>query len=254
MSPNIWTQCAGASSVGRYEGDAWRVVESQRLVGTRKLVDSEDEHELLEQLIDDVKPAPPRGAGFEGLHYLLATSFRYPPLRYGSRFGTRGEPGIWYGAEEIRTALAEVAYYRLLFLEGTAAKLPTLMVELTAFQARLATDRAVDLTVGAFAAHRAAISSPSRYDATQALGRAMREDAVVLFRYASARDAEGGACIGLLSPRAFARKQPSNFKQWHAVVDRRGVEVARKDFVEKGWFRFPREQFLVDGALPSPAI
>jgi hypothetical protein len=253
MSQSIWTRCGGASNARSYEGEAWRVVESQQLIGTRKLVASDAEHELLEQLIDGAKPPPPRGPEFEGVHYLLATSFRYPPLRYGSRFGTRAQPGIWYGAEDIGTAFAEVAYYRLVFLDGTAADIAPLMVELTAFQAALRTDRAVDLTAGAFAEHDATISSPTTYDATQALGAAMREEGIVLFRYRSARDAIAGACIGLFGPRAFVRKQPHNFEHWHCVVDRRSVEMSRKHFLEKGHFAFPRAQFEVDGAIPSPA-
>jgi hypothetical protein len=254
MSQSIWTRCGDASSHRAYEGDAWRVVENQQLVGTRKLVDSEDEHELLELLIDGAKPPPPRGADFEGLHYLLATSFRYPPLRYGSRFGTRAEAGIWYGAEGIGTALAEVAYYRMVFLDGTAASIAPLMVELTAFRASLRTDRALDLMAAPFAAFADEISSPVNYETAQRLGNDMREDAVVLFRYRSARDAEGGANIGLFSPSAFRRKEPFGFKLWHCVVDEKSAEFSRKDFVEKGRFTFPREQFLVDGKLPAPAV
>ena len=253
MSQSIWTQCAGASSLRAFEGDAWRVVENQQLIGTRKLVDSELEHELLERLIDGAKPGPRREPEFDGVHYLLATSFRYPPLRDGSRFGVRAARGLWYGSEEIRVALAEVAYYRLLFLEGTKADIAPLMVELTAFQARLRTDRAADLTVAPFVDAAEAISSPTQYEPAQQLGADMRSDGVVLFRYASARDAQGGVCIGLFSPLAFARKQPFNFKLWHCVVDRRGVELSRKDFIEKASFSFPREQFLVGGELPSPA-
>ena len=94
------------------------MVESQHLFSTRKLVDSEAEHRVLEELIEGHKPK-----GERGLHFLLATPFRYPPLPHGSRFGTRGQHGIWYGAVEQRTAFAESAYYRLLFLEGTAADL-----------------------------------------------------------------------------------------------------------------------------------
>ena len=133
------------------------------------------------------------------------------------------------------------------------ADIAPLMVELTAFQARLRTDRAINLTVEPFVELRDAISSPTHYEETQQLGADMRDAGVVLFRYSSARDAEGGACIGLFSPLAFARKQPFNFKLWHCVVDRRGVELSRKDFIEKASYSFPREQFLIGGQLPSPA-
>ena len=253
MSQSIWTQCGAASNLQAYERDAWRVVQSQQLVGTRKLVDSEDEHELLEHLIDGAKPPVSRGPGFEGLHYLLSTSFRYPPLRYGSRFGTRADPGIWYGGEDLHTVLAEVAYYRLVFLDGSAADMTPLMVELWAFQASIRTERAIDLTGDAFREFHAALFSKVVYDAPQALGHDMRDDDVVLFRYQSARDPRGGANLGVFSPTAFAAKVPFNFKTWHCVVMRDAVEFSRKDFMEKERTQFERTTFEVDGRIPAPA-
>src|SRR3954470_4873943 len=130
MSSSIWMQCGGASNARALETEPWRVVEAQHQVSTRKLVESDEEQRLLEELIDAAKP-PERTRS--RLHYLLFTPFRYPPLRHGSRFGTRHEPGIWYGSESLHTAFAEVAYYRLLFLEGTRARLEPLETTLTAF-------------------------------------------------------------------------------------------------------------------------
>jgi len=118
MSSSIWTRCAGDSEIRPLHNSPWRVVEAQHQVSTRKLVDSAEEQALLEDLIDRVKPPDATGGR---LHYLLFTPFRYPPLAHGSRFGGRHERGIWYGSVERRSAFAEVAYYRLLFLEGTQA-------------------------------------------------------------------------------------------------------------------------------------
>ena len=122
MSSSIWTRCAGDSELRRLDVSPWRVVEAQHQVSTRKLVDSNDEQSLLEEMIDRVKPPDLTGGR---LHYLLFTPFRYPPLPHGSRFGGRHESGIWYGSLDHRSAFAEVAYYRLLFLEGTHASLDT---------------------------------------------------------------------------------------------------------------------------------
>src|SRR3954468_13479640 len=143
MSSNIWTRCAGDSEIRPLRLAPWRVVEAQHQLSTRKLVDSAEEQMLLEDLIDQAKPpsAAPRK-----MHYLLSTPFRYPPLRHGSRFGTRFERGIWYGSETLRTAFAEVAYYRLLFLEGTSAELGTITTQHTAFQVAARTPRGIDLT------------------------------------------------------------------------------------------------------------
>lgn len=254
MSPSIWTRCAGTSEVRPWSGAAWRVVEAQHLVGVRGLVDDAAEHDLLEALIDRVKPPRPAGAATARLHHLLWTPFRYPPLRYGSRFGTRTERGIWYGSETLPTAFAEVAYYRLVFLEGTTAALGPLMTDLTAFRAALRTDRAVDLTAPPFAAHAADISAPDRYDAAQQLGRDMRTAGVALFRYRSARCREGGANVGVFEPEAFGSRRPAGLQAWTCVATRDGVELSARDFFERRHHRFPREQFLVAGALPAPAV
>ena len=126
-------------------------------------MDSDEEQALLEELIEDVKPPAEAAAG---LHYLLFTPFRYPPLRHGSRFGTRAENGIWYGSRTRGTAFAEKAYYLLLFLEGTAAALTPLETDVSIFQAAYETRKGVDLTRGAFARYTELISRPSICEAT----------------------------------------------------------------------------------------
>ena len=73
MSRSIWMRCEGSSRLRLLELDAWRVVESQHIVSTRKLVDSDEEQTVLEDLIEKVKPPAPVGDSFTGLHYLLMT-------------------------------------------------------------------------------------------------------------------------------------------------------------------------------------
>lgn len=254
MSLTIWTRCAARAELGRLTARPWRVVEAQHVISTRKLVGSDAEQQLLEELIERVKPPLPPEPEFAGLHYLLATPFRYPPLRHGSRFGSRAERGIWYGAEEILTAFAEVAFYRLLFLEGTEAELEPVMVDVSAFQARVRTERGVDLTREPFAAFEAEISSPVSYAASQQLGRDLRTAGVEVFRYRSARDRTGGANLALFTPRAFASPRPNPPQTWYCVATRRAVELSQRDVFEHRSYHFPREQFEVGGALPAPAV
>jgi len=250
MSSSIWTQCAGDSELRPLRLAPWRVVESQHQVSTRKLVDSASEQELLEDLIESVKPADvTRGR----LHYLLFTPFRYPPLKYGSRFGTRNERGIWYGSLDLRTAFAEVSYYRLVFLEGTRADLGTVTTALTAFTVTLRTLRGISLDTAPFDAHRADISSPSSYVFSQQLGRDMRGAGTEAFRYWSARDVAGGINVGVFSPVAFGRSKPKSFQTWHCAASRDLVDVVAADYFKRDGFAFPRAQFLVDGVLPLPA-
>ena len=253
MSPSIWTQCAGSSRFRRVALEPWRVVESQFITSTRKLVDSDDEQEILEALLDRVKPPLPPDPALARLHFLLYTSFRHPPLRRGSRFGTRMERGIWYGALALETALAEVAYYRLVFLDGTKADLGTVTVELSAFRASVRSSRAVDLTAKPFAAHEAAISSPSSYSESQRLGREMREAGAEVAIYVSARDRDRGKNVALFAP-AFTRRNPSALSAWSCTATRQRVELSKKDVFRKRRFAFERAEFEVDGVLPAPAL
>jgi hypothetical protein len=251
MSSDIWTQCGGASNCQRFECEPWRVVEAQHQIATRKLVDSDEEQALLEELVEQVKPPPVAG---DELHYLLATPFRYPPLRHGSRFGTAAQRGIWYGALELRTAFAEVAYYRLLLLDGTTVELAPLEVDLSVFQASVSTNRFVDLTAPPFASWQSLISSPIHYGESQPLGSRMRADGVEAFSFVSARDPGKGSNIGLFSPAAFSRREPTTPITWHCTAAAEGVELVRRDFFERSVIRFRRREFLVDDSLPSPCV
>lgn len=251
MSSSIWTRCAGDSELRRLRLSPWRAVEAQHQLSTRKLVDSAEEQELLEELIDGVKPPDLTGGR---LHYLLFTPFRYPPLPHGSRFGGRRERGIWYGSMNHRAAFAEVAYYRLLFLEGTKASLGTVETALTAFTASVRTEHGIDLVAPPFDAHRRAIASPTSYASSQALGSAMRAADVEAFKYPSARDIEGGVNVGVFAPAAFGNAKPRSLETWHCFASRELVELTAGGYFKRDRYSFPQEQFLVQGALPSPAL
>lgn len=250
MSSNIWMQCAGDSEIRPLQTVAWRVVESQHEVSTRKLVDSAAEQELLEHLLETVKPPAPEG---KPMHYLLSTPFRYPPLRHGSRFGARYERGLWYGSEQQRTAFAEVAFYRLLFLEGTEAALAPIIAPLTSFTVRMRSERSIDLTVPPFDAFTDRISARGSYIHSQPLGRAMREAHVDLVRFRSARDTSGGTNVAAYTPAVFRQAAPQRIERWYCTATRDAV-----DFTQSGVARvrtvhvFDRAQFLVDGVLPMP--
>lgn len=239
MSSAIWTRCAGDSRVGPFEATPYRAVEAQHQVSTRKLVASDAEQQLLEELIEGAKPASPAPR----LHYLLSTPFRYPPLEHGSRFGRPHERGIWYAADSVRTALAETAYYRLLFIEGTTADLGAVEADFTVFRARISTRSGIDLTRGPFQAERAHIASPTSYRATQALGATMRAEGVEAFRYPSARDVEGGTNVAALVPSVFASRRPTGIESWHGLARKTGVGFQKRDYFRKQSFWFPRSDF-----------
>ncbi|GMR23796.1 MAG: RES family NAD+ phosphorylase [Acidobacteriota bacterium] len=252
MSSSIWTRCGGGSNRKRLALRAFRAVEAQHRISTRKLTDSDAEQVLLEELLEGSKPAA--APDLEGLHYLLLTPFRYPPLRHGSRFGVKTERGIWYGSRTLPTCFAEVAYYRLVFLEGTTADLSPLLAELTSFQAAIRTARGVELMSEPFRTYRSRIASPSRYESAQKLGRDMRADGVEAVRYPSARD-RGGVNVAVFSPRAFARRVPEKLETWLCVATKERVEFSRKDFLrERESIVYERALFEVKGRLPAPAV
>ncbi len=228
-----------------------RAVEAQHRVGSRRLVDSDAEHQVLERLVEEAKPPLPPGT--EGLHWLLATPFRYPPLRNGSRFGTRQDRGIFYGALHPHTSLAEVAYYRLVFLEGSEARLEPLVAEFTLFEVDLVAARGVDLSDASFGPFVATISSPTDYATSQAVGRVLREEGVEAILYRSARDPLGRRAAAVFEPAVFRGRRPRGFERWHCFATRAGVEWRRMDFHSEARLRFPREVFEVEGRLPRPA-
>jgi hypothetical protein len=229
------------------------MVEAEHRVSTLKLVDSVAEQALLEELIERAKPPRPADL-LPGLHYLLATPFRYPPLRHGSRFGSRCERGIWYGSETPRTALAEVAYYRLRFLDGTDADAGDVSTDHSLFSARVGTQKGIDLTLSPFVAHEGKLSSPTSYAASQPLGRSMRESGIEAVRYRSARDPGRGVNVAIFDPRAFASRHPfpRALPVWHCTARRSGVVFRRCDLLREETLEFPSSVFLVGGRLPVP--
>src|SRR5215207_5742637 len=125
-----------------FAGECWRLVEAQHKVSTTRLVRPEHQARL-EEIIEETKPVYP--AGCDHLDYLLKTPFRYRPALNGSRW--RGQNQLdgaaYYAAEEV-TAVAEIAFYRLLFLaESPAMPFPDAILEFRAFTAAIKAERMI---------------------------------------------------------------------------------------------------------------
>lgn len=196
----MWTPSALAPERRPYAGRVFRMVEGQHVVSTNRLTDSPGDQALLEAIIDGVKPRLPAAAA--GLHWLLASPFRYG-YRTGSRFRAPGErDGIFYAAETIATSAGESAYWRLRFEAAMAVAAPPTRMQMTMFAVRVKTARALDLTEAPFAGERPVWTHPSDYGPTQAFAAAAREAGTLLLRAPSARIAEG-ICVPVLDPAAF---------------------------------------------------
>ena len=192
------------------------MVEAQHVAATMKLVDSLAEQDLLESLLE--KSKPPLSPGAEALDYLLASPFRYSPQQGGSRFRGPFDPGVFYGADNVATACAELAYWRWKFLRDAPALARLEPVAHTAFQARVGT-LAIDLRHPPLVDGEAAWTHPTDYGPTQALARSAREAAIGAILYHSVRAPQPSCCTAVLTPAAFAspRPEPTTQTWWLAV-------------------------------------
>ena len=199
-------------------------MESQSVNSTRRLVDSDAEQEALESSLEMAKPRVPTSPRFgPHLDYLLSTPFRHPPLKHGSRFGTRREPSLWYGSQEIRTALAESTYYCFLLLEGTTADLELPSTAFTVFRAAVLTPKGADLSQPPFASFTDQISHPDTYEHAQPLGSALREHGVEAFLFQSARSEPGALNVALFAP-VFSNTRPRESATWVRSISGESVE------------------------------
>ncbi len=236
MSSTTWTPRAVASEHFECELPLWRTVEAQHVVATRALVDTLAEQELLESLLDEAKPRVPPPC--QGLDYLLYTPFRYPPTHAGSRFRAYTDPGVWYGAEHIRSCCAEIGYWRWRFVSDSRGLERLDAVPHTIFQAT-AKGRAVDLRVKPFVKNRGAWTDANDYGACQRFALTTREAQVQLIRYESVRDPDRGGCAAVLDCQAFVgtggvRKRQS----WFLTVDRERASWVRAGAARGESFEF----------------
>ncbi|WP_407051068.1 RES family NAD+ phosphorylase [Methyloraptor flagellatus] len=250
MSSLIWTRAALSSELRRIDGLCWRLVEAQHRVSTLKLTDTIAEQVLLEELIEATKPVVPPECRY--LDFLLATPFRYgAPYPVGSRFRRAGRTlGVYYAAEAPRTAVAEMAFYRLLFFaESPETPWPSDAGEYTAFSAALATDRLLDLTAEPLCSDEVLWTDPTDYSACQALADEARGADVDVIRYRSVRDPGGGANLAILVCRAFARPAPIERQTWRMRLSASGVQ-ALCEFPKQA-IEFPRDAFAADPRIAA---
>lgn len=191
-----------------------------------KLVDTLAEQALLEQLLEESKPPVPPEC--RHLHYLLATPFRYgAPYPRGSRFRRPGlTPGVFYGSQTPATAMAELAFHRLLFFaESPHTPWPANAGEHTAFAVRFRAAAGLDLTAPPFDRDAARWSHPTDYIACQDLAEAARTACVHALRYRSVRDAPGGVNVALLTCVAFTSREPLERQTWRLHLGPTGARA-----------------------------
>ncbi|MFO1091477.1 MAG: RES family NAD+ phosphorylase [Hyphomicrobiales bacterium] len=248
MSSATWTPAALRSERHAYTGECWRLVEAQHVVSTTKLTDTLEEQARLEDLLETVKPPVPPACAH--LHYLLATPFRYgAAYPHGSRFRRAGRTeGVYYASEAPHTAIAELAFWRLLFFaESPETPWPDNLGVFTAFAAAVETDAAIDLSRPPLDRDGAAWRNPIDYEPCQRLAAAARTADLELIRYASVRDPQGGHNVALLTCSAFAQPAPVQQETWRLRLSAAGV-LAIADLPRRA-LAFGRDAFATDPRL-----
>jgi hypothetical protein len=232
MSLDTWTPDALSSEVCSIANNVWRLVETQSKNSTMKLVDTLDEQNLLEQLLEDTKPPVPEECSH--LHYLLFTPFRYDPgmPTSVSRFRREGQKeGVFYSALYVETAVAEMAFYRMLFFsESPETKLPDNACQFTAFTVPIRTSRALDLTSPPLSEDGELWADKLNYGpCLQLADNARAADIDCIFSY-SVRDPENGKNASILKCRVFADPSPDRTKDqtWNIFLKPGRAEAIRE--------------------------
>lgn len=233
---SIWYECHGLNHKKSLSLQPWRIVEAQHISSSRDLVDTKEEHDILEALIEQSKPKLTHDK-----HYLISTPFRYPPLKYGSRFGHIYEPSIWYGSIKLATAFAEVAYYRLKFLNDSEVDLGFIEIPVTAFKTHLQTSSGIDLSAPPFNHYQHKISHQTSYEDSQRIGMDMREAGIETFIFVSARDKNQGKNVGAFIPDVFKLKNKQyiySMQNWRCMANKNVIEFSREELLARKHFEF----------------
>lgn len=230
-----------AAHFAAYSGFVWRLVESQNRISTDRLVDDPVDQDLLEALVEEVKPPIPEEA--RHLPTLLATPFRYWH-QSESRFRRATEqPGILYASETEQTSVAETAFWRLRFLSRSEdVQAPKNVIEHTSFRAGVGTDRMLDLTTEPYVDRRAEWTQPEDYSACQDFASKARGIETDLIRYESVRDPESRSNVAIFQPRSVDGASLEIMRSWHFRFER-GKLSAYAAFPSAEHLVFTFEQF-----------
>ena len=245
MSSPTWTPAALRSEFVSFSGPCWRLVEAQHYVSTMKIADTLEDQALLEDLIGQTKPIYPPECGH--LHVLLKTPFRYgAAYPNGSRFRRAGRtPGVFYASVEPTTAVAELAFYRLLFfIEAPGLPWPSNPAEYSAFSVSVGTGRMLDLTAPPFVDAEARWTDPMDYAPCQAFADTARAAAADVIRYQSVRDPDRGGNLAVLACTAFGASIPRDRQTWRMRLSQAGIQ-ARRDHPRLN-IDFDRQTFASD--------
>lgn len=252
----IWQQCVGQQQLTSLSGSVYRIVENQQPIANSSIVDTLAEQSVLEEMLESSVSGSKNIAQDENLklhHFLLSAAFREPPLKHGSRFGTRQYPSIFYGASELICALTEHAYYRFIFASSITGPWPseTLLSSHTVFSVGYQTTLGIRLNYPPFNAFHSFLANPTNYAASQLIGLDMCNSQVEMFTYTSARD-NRYECVGIFTPQVFTSSHHERVESWLCELTPTSVQYKQANTFTTQ--TLPLSQFLIDGELPNAAL
>lgn len=200
-----------------YRGNLWRVIEGQYRASTMRIVDTNAEQSVLEDVLEASKPPVPEPC--RHLDYQFWSPFRYGCYPRASRFRRAGPtPGVWYGAEEVLTAVAESVWGSLRFFRASPdTPMPRWPVEHTAVMADIRVGKSIDLTTPDMQDQGKWDAADDYTDCLDLADRA-RDAECQAIRYRSVRDPDHNANVAVLDCAGFAQPAPIATQEWHLML------------------------------------
>lgn len=199
-----------------------------------------------------------------------------------SRFSTASEQCLFYGSRSREGCLIEVAYYALFFYinsEYSESRLSTLLscvlsrffkrsgwarwscpvfpscektmkISKILFQVEIDSENCLKLQEQGNDELQAKLRDPVNYSFSQAVGAQMRAAEITCFEYFSARSSGSTVQFGAFTPDVFC-SPPSDPVNVTIKVSQAAVEILCHD--DNRTCTFTRQQYEINGQLPSPA-
>jgi RES domain len=193
-----------------------------------QVVETLAEAQVLAAILSEYEASRP-----QPLHPLVAECFQVRPnADLATRFRAPGDPGVFYGAGAVKTAAAEVAYWRHRFITRSTCRIlhGVFHLDLTA--------ESIDLRAPPFNSVAAAWLHPHDYSAPQLFAATAREAGVACIMYQSVRFPTPAMCAAVLSPEPLAGKVPTvSRRSWELTITRQEAIWRQTPFGES--FAFP---------------
>ncbi len=228
MSPITWKPTVISPEIHPRSVRLWRMVPADRM----QVVETLAEAQVLDVILGEYETHRSRS-----LHPLVADCFQIRlHADVATRFRASGGPGVFYGAGAIKTAAAEVAYWRHRFITRSTCQFDNQQSLHGVFHLDFTAD-SIDLRDPPFNSD-AAWLHPNDYTASQVFAVTARETGVACIMYQSVRHPTPAMCAAVISPEPLAEKVPIvSRRSWELSITRQEAIWRQTPFGES--FAFP---------------